>query len=63
MLQKETCRGKTKLGFAPSVYKQMLLNDQVAIVLDRDLFLTAQPNLRAVVYQLGNLRYPTEPSI
>ena len=34
-----------ELGFTLSVYKQVLLNDRVPIVLDRDSGLTVQANL------------------
>ena len=35
-----------KLGFTLSVYKQVLLSNRTSIVLDRDLGLTVQHNLR-----------------
>ena len=36
------------LGSTISIYKQVLLNDQASIVLDRDSHSTVQPNLRNV---------------
>ena len=42
---------KLSLGFTLSVYKQVLLNGQTSIVLDRDFRLTVQPNLQTVKCQ------------
>ena len=48
------------VGFTSSIYRQVLLNRKSSIIVDRNSFLTVQPNLRAVKCQQNSHCAPLE---